>query len=354
MQVQSLAVLGELHHLLGAGPILVLGVLGQQLLLQSVDAVLVALGIQLGAFLHGGEGSPALGIHDVGVGKGLGHGVGLVELGAVLLAVLAGHLLHLGHHVIALGMSQGHVHAEAGEQADNALGNGQGLAVGGRIGPGHGDLLALQVLHAAEVVDDVQHIGHALGGVIHVALQVDQRGLLLQNVVTIALLHGVHEGLLILVALADEHIVADTDDIGHEGHHVRGLADGLAVGDLGLLLVQILHLQAQQVAGGGEGEAGAGGVVAEDGDAQAGIEDPGALVALAQVTQGVGHGEHGVNLVVGLVPGPVEVGLVHIVDMQRLQMACQLDGLAHSVFSPLFYVCEYSDIYSLLFSIRLT
>ena len=121
--------------------------------------------------------------------------------------------------------------------------------------------------------------------------------------------------------------------------------DGLAVGDLGLLLVQVLDLQAQQVAGGGEGEAGAGGVVAEDGDAQAGIEDPGALVALAQVTQGVGHGEHGVNLVVGLVPGPVEVGLVHIVDMQRLQMACQLDGLAHSVFL-LYFMCVSILIYT--------
>ena len=182
----------------------------------------------------------------------------------------------------------------------------------------------------------MQHIGHALGGVIHVALQVHQGGLLLQNAVAIAFLHGVHEGGLILVALADEHVVTDADDVGHEGHHVGRLADGLAVGDLGLLLVQVLHLQAQQVAGGGEGEAGAGGVVAEDGDAQAGIEDPGALVALAQVTQGVGHGEHSVDLVVGLVPGPVEVGLVHIVDMQSLQMACQLDGLAHSDFFSLY------------------
>ena len=283
MQVQGLAVLGELHHLFGAGPILVLGVLGQQALLQCVNALLVAGGVQLGALFHSGIGSPALGIHDIGILEGLGHAVGLVELGAVLLAVLAGDLFHLGHHVIALGMGQGHVHAEAGEQADHALGHGQGLAVGGRIGPGHSDLLALQVLHAAEVVDDVQHIGHALGGMVHIALQVHQGGLLLQDTVAVAFLHGVHKGLLILVTLADEHIIADADDVGHEGHHVRGLADGLAVGDLRLLLVQVLDLQAQQVAGGGEGEAGTGGVVAEDGDAQAGIEHTGALVALAQV-----------------------------------------------------------------------
>ena len=40
-----------------------------------------------------------------------------------------------------------------------------------------------------------------------------------------------------------------------------------------LLLVQIADLQAKQVAGGGDGEAGAGGVVPEDGDAQAGVKD---------------------------------------------------------------------------------
>ena len=81
------------------------------------------------------------------------------------------------------------------------------------------------------------------------------------------------------------------------------------------------YLKTQQVAGGGEGEAGAGGVVTEDGDAEAGIEDLGGLVALAQVAQGVGHGEDGVQLLVGLVPGPVEVGLVHVIDVQRLQVA---------------------------------
>ena len=108
---------------------------------------------------------------------------------------------------------------------------------------------------------------------VHIALQVHQSGLLLQDTVAVAFLHGVHKGLLILVALADEHIIADADDVGHEGHHVRGLADGLAVGDLALALVQVLDLQAQQVAGGGEGKAGAGGVVPEQGDAQAGLED---------------------------------------------------------------------------------
>ena len=41
--------------------------------------------------------------------------------------VLLGDLLHLGHHIIALGMGQHHVHAEAGHQSDDALGHAQGL-----------------------------------------------------------------------------------------------------------------------------------------------------------------------------------------------------------------------------------
>ena len=110
------------------------------------------------------------------------------------------------------------------------------------------------------------------------------------------------------------------------------------MGDLGLLLIQILHFQTQQVAGGGEGEAGTGGVVAEDGDAQAGIEHAGALVALTQVAQSVGYGKHGVDLVIGLVPSPIEIVLVHVVDIQRGQMTCQLNSLAHFRFLLIYIV----------------
>ena len=184
-------------------------------------------------------------------------------------------------------------------------------------------------------MDDVQQVRHGLGGVVHVALEVDQGGPLLQDALFIALVQGVHEGLLVFVALLDEHIVPDADDIGHEGDHVGGFPDGLAVGDLALLLVQVLDFQAQQVAGAGEGEPGAGGVVPEDGDAQAGVENLGGDVPLPQVPQSVGHGEDGVQLVVRLVPGPVEVVPVHTVDFQLLQVLGQLFCLAHSVSSPL-------------------
>jgi len=179
------------------------------------------------------------------------------------------------------------------------------------------------------VVDDVKHIRHTLRRVIDVALEVHKRRALLENAVAVALFERVHEGLLILVPLADEHIVANADDIGHEGDHVCRFAHGLAVCDLGFLFIKYLLLKTQQVARGGEREARARGVVAEDGNAKAGIEDLRVLVALAQVAQRVGHGEDCVDLLVGLVPRPVEVGLVHIIDVQRLEMARQFNSLAH-------------------------
>ena len=45
------------------------------------------------------------------------------------------------------------------------------------------------------------------------------------------------------VALADVHVVADADDVGHERDHRGGLADGLAVRDLALALVEVLELE---------------------------------------------------------------------------------------------------------------
>ena len=72
----------------------------------------------------------------------------------------------------------------------------------------------------------------------------------------------------VLVALAEEDVVADADDLGEEPDHRRGLAHGLAVGDLRRRLVEFLGRQAEQVAARPEGVARAGGLVAEDGDAR--------------------------------------------------------------------------------------
>ena len=159
-------------------------------------------------------------------------------------------------------------------------------------------------------MDHVEHIRHTLGRVVHIALEVHQRGPLLQNAVPVAFIQGIHKGFLIFVTL--------TDDVRHEGHHVGGFPNGLAVGDLRLLFVQILNLQTQQITGGGKGEAGAGGVIPEDGDTQTGIKDPGGLIPLPEIPQRIGYGEDGLQFLISLVPSPIKVGLIHIVDVQTL------------------------------------
>ena len=203
-----LAVGGLLHELGRGAPILMRSVLGEQLLLERSDAGVVALGVQVGALLHGGKRSPALGDHDVGALEGLGHGVDLLKGGAGLGGVALSALDDLGHEVVALGVSQGDVHAKAGQQADQRLRAGQRLAVRGRIGPGDGNLLALEVLEAAKLVDEVEHVGRGLRGVIGVGLQGDKRGTVIQNAVLVSLLHGLGDLGHVGVALADVHVVA--------------------------------------------------------------------------------------------------------------------------------------------------
>ena len=90
--------------------------------------------------------------------------------------------------------------------------------------------------------------------------------------------------------------------------------------DLALALVQILDLQTQQVAGGGKGETGAGRVVPEQGNAQTGLKDLGGDVVLAHIAQGIRHGKDGFQLVIGLVPGQEEVTLVHLFEVQGVQL----------------------------------
>ncbi len=130
-------------------------------------------------------------------------------------------------------------------KADHALRHGQRLAVGGAVGPGHGDLLAPEILHAAEGVDQVQHVCHALGRVVDIALQIDQGGPLLQHPFQEALFYGLGHFQHIGMSLADIHVITDADHVGHERDHVGSLAHCLAVGDLRLAFIQVLRLQTQ-------------------------------------------------------------------------------------------------------------
>ena len=304
-------------------------VLGQQPLFQSLDTLHVALSIQIRAFFHGFEGCPALGIYDVCPFKGSVHIVGDGELPAGSSALAFGYLHHVVHQIIPFWIGQMQIHTQAAHKADAALGHGQGLAVGRRVGPGHGHLLAPEIFEAAQLMNAVESVGHDLGGVIDVALEVHQRGLLLQHAALPTFGHGVYHGVHVGVAFADIHIVPDADNIRHEGDHVSRLPNGLPVGYLALAFFKIPDGDAQQVAGGSKGEAGAGAVVTEDGNADAGIEDTSGDVVLPQMAQGVGHFENGLDLIIGFLPGQEEIPVVHLFKIQPVEDIGILLYVAH-------------------------
>ena len=170
----------------------------------------------------------------------------------------------------------------------------------------------------------MQHIRHTLGRMVDVALEIDQRGFLFEHALPVAVGYGVYHIVHVLVALADIHVVPDPDHVRHEGNHVGRLPDRLPVGNLALALVQVLHFQTQQVAGGSKGEAGAGGIVPEQGDAQSGFEDLRGDIVLPQTAQRVRHREDRGDLIIRLLPGQEEVALVHFAEIQLVQLVYKL------------------------------
>ena len=210
---------------------------------------MIAVAEQFGPALHHVERGPALGVNDVGAGKSLFHGVDHPETAPGFLRLFPGQLYHVGNQPVAFGIREIHLHAETGHQSDDPLGNGEGFAVTGRIGPGHGDLFSFQVFERSENTLQVQQVGHRLGRVVDVALQVDDPRALRKHAVGKGLVqrgsHLSHVG----VAGTEEHVVADADDVAQEGDHGRGLANGLPVGDLRFALVEVLHGKSKQVGG---------------------------------------------------------------------------------------------------------
>ena len=92
---------------------------------------------------------------------------------------------------------------------------------------------------------------------------------------------------------------------------LAGLPDRLPVRDLGFAFVQVLHLEAQQVARAGEAETGAGGLVAEDGYSKSAVEEAAGQVVLPQFPKDLRRQESGPDLGVALVPGKQKVAGKH-------------------------------------------
>ena len=94
------------------------------------------------------------------------------------------------------------------------------------------------------------------------------------------------------------------------GDHRRRLAHRLAVRDLGRRLVELLGHQAEQVAARAEGVARARGLVPEDRDAEAGVEDARRDVGRGQVLEDLRRQQHRANRRLGVLPREQEVLVV--------------------------------------------
>ena len=272
-------------------------IFGKQFLFKGLYTVKIALTVEIGPFFHGRKRGPAFRVDDIGIGKGLGHGSCFVKRAPGFFGLPGGNFLDLGHDLVSLRVGQHHIHAKTGHQANHALGHGERFAVGGRVGPAHGDLFAGQVLDAAEIVDNMEHVRHGLGGMVDIALQVDQGGPLFKHALIKTCLNRLGHLAHVGIALADIHVISNADNIGHERDHVGGFAHGFAMGDLGFTLVQVLHLKAEQVAGAGKTEPGAGRVVPEQGNAKSGIKHPAGDVLLAHAAQDFGNRKGGTDLI---------------------------------------------------------
>jgi len=314
VHVESAAVLGELHELRSALPIDELLAVLDGALVELLKSVLGgSTGTEeLDTLLHDRDASPALGIDDIGVLEGLLHVVRDGELTARGSSVLLGNLDDLRKKIIALRVSKGDIHAKAGHESNDGLRDGEGLAVGRTVGPAHDELLALEVLNATKVVDEVAKIGGGLSGVILIALEVDDAGLLRKNALLLALLAGLGDLELVLVALTEEEIITDADDLGHEGQHGGSLTNSLTVGDLALGLVHIENREAKKGAGRGEGGAGASGLVTEDGHSAVALEHTAAHVLLVELLKSLSSQNESVDLLLRVIPGAEEVTTVHL------------------------------------------
>ncbi len=98
---------------------------------------------------------------------------------------------------------------------------------------------------------------------IRVRLKGNKCRTMVEDAISIRLRDGLRDLLHVGIALADELVIPDANHVSHKADHCSGLTHGLAVGDLGLALVEILKLQTEEVGAGSKRKARARGVVTE-------------------------------------------------------------------------------------------
>ena len=172
-------------------------------------------------------------------------------------------------------------------------------------------------------------VGHRLGRVVDVALQIDQSRTLRQNAIGKTVVERSANFTHVGVTSTEEHVVADTDRISAEGNHVSGFANGFTVGDLRLAFVEILLAETEQVQSGSIGETGTRGVVTENRDAEATAKDLGGDVVSAHALERVSNLEHLLELVGALFPGQKKIFVMQI-GLQCANFSDQLIDRFHS------------------------
>ncbi len=173
---------------------------------------------------------------------------------------------------------------------------------------------------------------------VEVALEVDERRPLLEDALEVSLVDGLRHFQHVGVALSDVHVVPDPDHVGHEGDHVRRLPDRLAVRHLRRRLVEVLHLEAEEIARRGVAEPGPGGLVPKDRDPQTAVEDPGRQIPLSHRPQDSCDLEHAKEFVLRLFPSEKEVLRVQAPGLSLRELPNHLlnTDLVHAVLLSLF------------------
>ena len=247
------------------GLLFVLRILGKETFFKRFDAFHIALAIEVGTFFHGFERSPGFRINDIRIFESFFHVMRDHKFCTALLAVFFRNFDDFVHDFVSLGICKRNIHAKAGEQTGNTLRNRQRLSVRGAVCPGHGDFLTfkvldcfIQIVTSAKFMNAVKHISHTLSRMVDIALEVYQSRLLLQHAGFIALGNCIDYIVHVGIAFADIHVIANADDVCHEGNHVRGFTYGFTVSNLTFAFVKILDFQTEQVARGSKGEAGTG------------------------------------------------------------------------------------------------
>ena len=129
----------------------------------------------------------------------------------------------------------------------------------------------------------------------------------MKHAVVKSLLHRGGDFAHVSVALAEIHVVANADDLREERNHVRGLAHGLAVGDLRFLLVEIGEAKAEGVDRRRETETRARRVIAKDRDREARIEDAQRFLRAVQLRERLGDEREGADFGVRFFPREQEI-----------------------------------------------